>query len=826
MPAVNGCRAARVLLLCSFAVAALVGSRARAADIGSAAYLGSFGIRAPNPPGYLGSMTIQNAVHDASGSVYVLEQTRISKFDHDGNLILTFNCPVCYGMDVNQATGDVYTTLQGANQVMQFTSTGTFIRVWGSAGTGDGQFNGPHGIAVDPTTGNVYVFDTGNARIEVFDGTGVYQRQFGSKGTAANTFSGTITPTGLAFDAVNRWVYATDPPNHRVLKFAEDGTYILTFGGNGGGPGFFHWPRSVEVDGNGNVYVADTDAERIQWFTPNGAYLGQFQGPQDIVHGPFHPRDIAINRITGEKYVNASYAFREDKFDASNTFVKSFGGKFMDGSYVDTPMGIAVDPTNGDVAIVDSGDEIFKRFTRGGAFLRRWSFSYRVDITLPGGVGQLNHAPIAVAPDSSMWTGLVGTFYPDNPPVPWITHFDPNGVVIGFSNRKPVAVNYGELITAVAVEPASGDVFVSDGSFNKVYRVQSNGTISKTIPFASPGGLSFVGGKLYVTNTVTNVIQRYTDQLALEATFGGPGTGNGLFAFDYASGLAVRPSDGHIFVADSRNNRIQELNPDGSFVAKRGVFGGLPAQFAIPESLALSNGADVLYVANTYDYRIDMFCLTTTAACNAVIDQDGDGWRDYQDNCPTVANPSQLDSDGDGLGDACDPCPFDPLNDADGDGVCGNVDNCPTVYNPGQSDRDHNGIGDACDTCPNDPLGDADGDHVCGTVDDCPYEPNPDQTDSGGFETTTPDGVGDACQCGDVSGDGVVDANDVSVYRAFLTQEPSAPFSAARKCKVATNGGPCTILDLVIVKRSTQLGVPLISQACAAANPPPPPPGP
>jgi hypothetical protein len=35
-------------------------------------------------------------------------------------------------------------------------------------------------------------------------------------------------------------------------------------------------------------------------------------------------------------------------------------------------------------------------------------------------------------------------------------------------------------------------------------------------------------------------------------------------------------------------------------------------------------------------------------------DVDGDGWPDFNDNCTSVANPSQADCNSDGIGDACD----------------------------------------------------------------------------------------------------------------------------------------------------------------------------
>jgi Thrombospondin type 3 repeat len=76
-----------------------------------------------------------------------------------------------------------------------------------------------------------------------------------------------------------------------------------------------------------------------------------------------------------------------------------------------------------------------------------------------------------------------------------------------------------------------------------------------------------------------------------------------------------------------------------------------------------------------------------------LVDTDGDGILDKDDNCPLVANANQLDGDTDGVGDACD--------------------NCPGVTNQNQANCDGDGMGDACDT-------DDDNDGVPDASDACP----------------------------------------------------------------------------------------------------------
>lgn len=114
------------------------------------------------------------------------------------------------------------------------------------------------------------------------------------------------------------------------------------------------------------------------------------------------------------------------------------------------------------------------------------------------------------------------------------------------------------------------------------------------------------------------------------------------------------------------------------------------------------------------------------------------------------------------------------------------------------------------------PTGDADGDGVEDALDVCPLEPNAGQADAGGLGTATPgDGVGDACQCGDVSNDGYVDEADALALREFLAR-PSVLPAAPEKCDVGGPGpsGTCNIVDATLLRRALEGEQPGISYVC------------
>ncbi|HTO05441.1 MAG TPA: hypothetical protein VMR86_00140 [Myxococcota bacterium] len=100
--------------------------------------------------------------------------------------------------------------------------------------------------------------------------------------------------------------------------------------------------------------------------------------------------------------------------------------------------------------------------------------------------------------------------------------------------------------------------------------------------------------------------------------------------------------------------------------------------------------------------------------------------------------------------------------------------------------------------------GDADLDGVIDALDDCRFVSNPTQTDSGGLGAgSAPDGVGNACQCGDVSGDGVITPADVSLYRNALANPAAALSPAAQsRCVVLGGGAACDVVQVAALQRA------------------------
>lgn len=120
--------------------------------------------------------------------------------------------------------------------------------------------------------------------------------------------------------------------------------------------------------------------------------------------------------------------------------------------------------------------------------------------------------------------------------------------------------------------------------------------------------------------------------------------------------------------------------------------------------------------------------------------------------------------------------------------------------------------------CPPGPDADADG--VSDAVDNCPTRANSGQEDTGGVGVgSLPDGTGDACQCGDATGDGRVTIGDAVTISRSLLVPPSATMAAPGNCD-ANGSMTCSIADAVVVRRALLTPpIAVIDPHCATAPP-------
>ncbi|MBC7767118.1 peptidoglycan-binding protein [Arenimonas sp.] len=285
---------------------------------------------------------------------------------------------------ISTSTDAIFTT---AAPYIAATGTPQYILQWGSYGAGNGQFNGPIGIAVD-SVGSVYVADGTNNHIQKFTSDGTYITQWGSLGTSNGQFN---NPTGIFVDSSDN-VYVADQINYRIQKFTSDGTYIMKFGSQGSGNGQFIYPTSVVVDSLGNIYVNDQQNYRIQKFTSDGTYVSQW-GSQGNGNGQFSQSFLIGIDPLDNIYVDDLANYRILKFTSDGTYITQWGslgtgpGQF---DHIDT---VAVDNTGNVYAVNNNGDDRVQKFTSDGTYITQWG-------SHGSGDGQFNF-PMGAAFDSS-----------------------------------------------------------------------------------------------------------------------------------------------------------------------------------------------------------------------------------------------------------------------------------------------------------------------------------------------------------------------------------------------------------------------------------------
>jgi DNA-binding beta-propeller fold protein YncE len=311
---------------------------------------------------------------DTLGNVYAVDtyQSRVQKFDKDGNFLLMWG----WGVDTGASAPETCTS-------------GCLA---GIAGSGDGQFDGPRGIAVEGY-GKVYVADELNRRLQIFKSDGTFVAawgwgvetgdskfeictsgcQAGISGSGDGQFG---EPAGVDLD-VGRNVYVVDGGNRRIQVFDRNGNFLRKWGSNGTGDGEFQSPQGIAVSESGHVYVSDLGANRVQKFGLSGNYLAKWgtacdtsvSGEENCDGGFNQP--IGIDLDSAENvYVADTANNRLQKFDSYGNFLSRWGSPSGPVSFW-WPYDVAVSPlASGHIYIIEAGNPLIRVF--GGPWMEFW----------------------------------------------------------------------------------------------------------------------------------------------------------------------------------------------------------------------------------------------------------------------------------------------------------------------------------------------------------------------------------------------------------------------------------------------------------------------
>jgi hypothetical protein len=216
------------------------------------------------------------------------------------------------------ASGNVWATDAGKNDVVEFSPSGLVLRTFGTTGSGNGQLNDPEAIAV--SGGDVYVADAGNSRVEEYTTAGRFVRAIGSRGTGSGQFT---TPEGVAVNASGS-IYVSDTPNDRIEEFAPAGSYITSITAS------VSKPQGLSIDASGDLWVADngyTDAggDNVLEFSPSGARIATLGSSESADYsGMSNPADVALDG-QGNVYVAEPDYDLVQEFNVDTLYEGEFG---------------------------------------------------------------------------------------------------------------------------------------------------------------------------------------------------------------------------------------------------------------------------------------------------------------------------------------------------------------------------------------------------------------------------------------------------------------------------------------------------------------------
>ncbi|OGU12706.1 MAG: hypothetical protein A2075_16850 [Geobacteraceae bacterium GWC2_58_44] len=479
-----------------------------------------------------------------------------------------------YGVAVD-SEGNLYIAETGNYRIRKVTAgTGIITTVAGNGIQGDPggtgvatatSLNNPRSVAVD-SAGNLYIAEyTKHVVRKVAIETGIITTVAGSGAPGYSGDNGPATgasldyPSGLAVDSAGN-LYISDLENNRIRK-VDAGTGIITTvagnlargysGDNGPATGAsLSYPSGVAVDSSGNLYISDSNNDRLRKVTAGTGIITTLAGNGKwgdnglaTAAALSSPRGVAVDQ-TGNLYIADSEldpAIR--KVDAVTGIITTVAGNGTRGfsgdnvaataSGLNYPDGLAVDRA-GNLYIADRSNHRIRKVDAGTGI-----------ITTVAGNGT---------------SGFSG----DNVAATEASLAYPHGVAVDSAGNLYIADTANYRIRKVTA--SSGIITTVAGNGTKQYS-GDNGSATEA-SLSQPYGVAVdSGGNLYIADPTDNRIRKVTASTGVITT----AAGNGRLSYSGDNGAAIaaslnRPWDiavdsgGNLYIADYYNSRIRKVD--------------------------------------------------------------------------------------------------------------------------------------------------------------------------------------------------------------------------------------------------------------------------
>jgi DNA-binding beta-propeller fold protein YncE len=490
-----------------------------------------------------------------------------------------------------------------------------------------------HDVAFD-AAGNIYATDPFNNTIKVMDSVGnairVYPTGEPDFSTAPGEFD---TPLHIAINRVSGDIYVTERFNHRVQRFDSNFNLLGMWGKDGGvngesgsGNGEFDVPDGLAVDPiTGNVYVADSKNNRVQFFTADGTYLGEI-GDSPCAVSPscgMEPRGVAVDDNGGVWVAHGGQVSLFDSTDAHD--FEGYREYGESGSNWGQVRGVGVSP---------AGDEVWTVDTDNGR-VSKHDITYNPDGSIgatgfalpPGDDGEIAFNnfdadyPRGIGVDPATGNAVIADFgLPWDAPDPLVVVNGANAFVTGIGSRVDTPGNlyhpWHVATTSVGARGAAGAaatvIYVSEPFSMRVQKFSSSGALLDVIgghgtgngEFQVPIGVAVdAAGNLYVSDSDLHRVQVFDSTGKFLRKWGTAGSGNGQF--NQPRGIAIDAS-GQVFVADRANHRVQVFDTAGNYQRQFGSLGGGAGDLNRPHGVAIDSAGNV-WVGDVNNGRVQKF---------------------------------------------------------------------------------------------------------------------------------------------------------------------------------------------------------------------------